>query len=78
MVSAVCMRLVQAHARPTPSMERRGGCAVSLLDRDVLTADGCWEEEIQFKSRAPGKLDHIPVEDHTSEDIEVPQIGLDG
>lgn len=59
-------------------MERRGGRAVSLLDREVLTADGCWEEEVQFKSRAPGKLDHIPVEDLTSKNIEVPQIGLDG
>lgn len=50
-VVAECMRLVQAHARPNARMERRGGRAVSVLVREVLTADGCWEEEIQFALR---------------------------
>lgn len=40
-VVVACMRLAQAHARPNPSMERRGGLAFSLLVREVLTADGC-------------------------------------
>lgn len=50
-VVAECMRLAQAHGRPNASTERRGGRAVSLLVREVWTADGCWEEEIQFALR---------------------------
>lgn len=40
-----CTRSVHAQATQSPSMEWRGGQEDSLLAKELLMADGCWERK---------------------------------